>query len=128
MGTRSLTVVKDDQLTDIIVLYRQYDGHPDAHGLALAEFLLPIRITNGICGDNKNTANGMGCLAAQIVAHFKVDVGGFYLYPSGTRDVGEEYLYIVRLRKDNTLNISAYDKQEQLTTGSIENYISEWRK
>ena len=38
----------------------------------------------------------MECLAAQLVSHFKGDqIGNFYLYPSGTRDCGEEYIYTV---------------------------------
>lgn len=37
----------------------------------------------------------MGCLAAQVVAHFKTKVGGFYLYPPKTHDIGEEFIYTV---------------------------------
>jgi len=36
----------------------------------------------------------MGCLAAQLIAHFKVDAGGFYLYPTTqNQDCGQEYEY-----------------------------------
>lgn len=52
-------------------MYRQYDGYPSGHGQELADYLKTFRITNGISGDPINTANGMACLAAQIVAHFK---------------------------------------------------------
>ena len=39
----------------------------------------------------------MSCLVAQTVAHFKTrsPVGGFYLYPAGTRNAGEEFIYEV---------------------------------
>jgi len=37
----------------------------------------------------------MGCLAAQLVSNFKVSAGGFYLYPTNSSDVGEEYVYHV---------------------------------
>ncbi|HRI04902.1 MAG TPA: hypothetical protein PLL77_14280 [Pyrinomonadaceae bacterium] len=37
----------------------------------------------------------MDCLAAQLIAHFKTEPGGFYLYPAGRRDCGEEYVYTV---------------------------------
>ena len=43
-------------------------------------------------------ANGMPCLAAQLVAKFKQEVGHFYLYPARTRDCGEEYVYTVGLK------------------------------
>jgi len=96
MGTRCLTVVQEDG-KDVMVMYRQYDGYPDGHGQELAEFLKDISIGNGISGNKEigSFANGMGCLAAQIVVNFKKEVGGFYLYPSGTRNCGEEFTYIV---------------------------------
>jgi hypothetical protein len=85
MGTRSLTVMKDDESREIAVMYRQFDGYPDGHGQELVDFL------------NKAQHNGMDCLAAQIVAHFKTEhgCGGIYLHPAGTRDCGEEWIYTV---------------------------------
>ena len=81
MGTRSLTYVYEDN-TPIICMYRQYDGYMSGHGQELAEFLAPFTVVNGLgMGDNAGIANGMGCLAAQLVAHFKVGAGQFYLYP-----------------------------------------------
>jgi hypothetical protein len=96
MEIRCLTVVQEDN-KDVMVMYRQYDGYPDGHGQELAEFLKGVSIGSGISGDKEmgSFANGLGCLAAQIVAHFKTQAGGFYLYPSGTRDCGEEFTYIV---------------------------------
>jgi len=94
MGTRCLTVFKDGE-KEIAVLYRQFDGYLDGHGKSLAEFCSGIKIVNGLGVDIEKMANGMGCLSAQIVAHFKQKCGGFYLYASGTRDVWEDYIYIV---------------------------------
>lgn len=96
MGTRCLTVFKDDT-REIAVMYRQSDGYPDGHGKELWDFLRGKAIVNGISGkDNVRTAfNGMGCLTASVVAHFKEDIGGFYLYPANTRDMGEDYIYTV---------------------------------
>src|SRR3990172_12918368 len=96
MGTRSLTVFEDDDKTEIVVMYRQMDGYPEGHGKDLAEFLSNMVITNGILlGDKRKTANGMGCLAAQVIAHFKKETGGFYLLPAGARNSGEEWVYII---------------------------------
>ncbi|MBK9214636.1 MAG: hypothetical protein IPM59_03415 [Chloracidobacterium sp.] len=98
MGTRSLTIVEEIGGAEICVLYRQYDGYPTGHGAELKSFLEGIQIVNGLSpGDHKRTANGMDCLAAQLIAHFKTGPGGFYLYPAGTRDCGEEYIYTVYL-------------------------------
>lgn len=100
MGTRCLTVVKDEDGKECLVMYRQMDGYPDGHGRELEEFLKGKKMVNGIGMNPKNIFNGMGCLAGQIVSHFKGEVAGnFYLYPSGTRDVGEEYVYIVTAKE-----------------------------
>lgn len=100
MGTRCLTVIEDDQGTELLVMYRQYDGYPEGHGAELKSFLKGFKVINGISDPHATkTANGMGCLAAQIVSHFKQQfpLGGIYLYPAGTRDCGEEYIYRVKV-------------------------------
>ncbi len=96
MGTRSLTFVYDGK-EPMINMYRQFDGYPSHHGSKLAEFLNSFdAIVNGISvGDNRKIANGMGCLAAQLIAHFKIDAGGFYIYPVTAKDCGQEYEYHV---------------------------------
>ncbi len=100
MGTRSLTVILDEENKEICVLYRQYDGYLNGHGAELKEFLEGFSVVNGFgSGDPPKTANGMGCLAAQIIANFKSGIGGFYLYPADTRDYGEEYIYTIYLQK-----------------------------
>lgn len=96
MGTRSLTFVYDyDQ--PVVCMYRQFDGYQTGHGRELADFLNSIEaVTNGIRADEtRRTANGMGCLAAQMVAFFKTGVGGFYLYPTNTKDADQDYEYHV---------------------------------
>lgn len=95
MGTRCLTVFKDGK-QEIVVMYRQSDGYPDGHGKELADFLKGKTIVNGMSGEPEDTIfNGMGCLAASVVAKFKDGPGGIYLHPPGTRNCGEEYIYTV---------------------------------
>jgi len=81
-------------------MYKQYDGYPTGLGQELADWLANMRIVNGIrCGAEDcavgRMANGMDCLAAQLVAHFKTEVGGVYLLPPGTRGAGEEFIYTI---------------------------------
>jgi hypothetical protein len=110
MGTRSLThfierykeVSKDKRRkpkvkdTEIVVMYRQYDGYPSGHGIQLAEFLSKGRLVNGISAtENELVFNGMGCLTAQVVANFKEGAGNIYLHTAGTKDCWEEYDYYV---------------------------------
>ena len=100
MGTRCLTVIKDDDGSEIAVMYRHWDGGLASHGKELVKFLKPMRLIDGISDDNeKNVANGMNDLAAQVICHFKKKkghrVGKIYLYTPETRDVGEEFIYEV---------------------------------
>lgn len=106
MGTRSLTVFQDDDGKEIAVLYRQHDGYPEGHGKALKEWLDGKRLCSGIrTRDSKEEFNGMSCLAAWTVANFKKEIGGFYLYPAGTRECDEEYIYTVYQSKDDPSKI-----------------------
>lgn len=96
MGTRSLTFVYEDN-APLMCMYRQFDGYPAGHGLELANFLTSFdAIVNGYgIQEERKVANGMGCLAAQMVANFKVGVGNFYIYPVDCGDCGQEYEYHV---------------------------------
>lgn len=95
MGTRALTFVYSVRGEPIINLYCQYDGYPDGYGLDLAEFLNSIKLVNGLVTglSNDGLANGTGCLAAQLVAKFKVGAGSYYLFPVTDNDCGQEWEY-----------------------------------
>jgi len=94
MGTRSLTFVYDGD-TPVINMYRQFDGYPSGHGAELAEFLDGMEIVNGFGEVKPKLANGMGCLAAQMIANFKQTVGGFYIHPVTDTDCWQDYEYHV---------------------------------
>jgi hypothetical protein len=94
MGTRCLTEIMNGNQV-LVTMYRQFDGYLTGHGAELQKAFGKIKLVNGISGDDKKIANGLGCLAAQVVAHFKDGPGGIYIEPPGARDVGEEYIYIL---------------------------------
>ena len=94
MGTRSLTFVYDGD-KPIVNMYRQFDGYPTGHGQELAEFLLSGKMVNGYSDKDAKQFNGMGCLAAQMIAHFKQSVGGFYIYSVDSTDCWQDYEYHV---------------------------------
>jgi hypothetical protein len=107
MGTRSLTFVYEkygEVQKPVCNMYRQFDGYPTGHGAELAEFLNGGRLVNGLI--HTKTAeevvfNGMGCLAASMVAHFKQSPGGFYIHPTDVTDCGQDYEY--HIYNDNGL-------------------------
>jgi hypothetical protein len=102
---RNSTVVTDERGEEICILLRAADGHPAAHGFDLKRFLSCFVVTRGVVTHsllerNRKFAAGMNCLAAQIVAHFKTATGGFYLYPAGARELGEEFRYTISYSAD----------------------------
>jgi len=126
MGTRSITKIHDnywgnDSTPPIVVaMYRQFDGYPEGHGLELAHWLRTKQIVNGIPvgADTTNMANGAGCLAAQMVAHFKMalyhQVGGVYIYPTDADR--EEYNYDITVNPRGqgiTLRVTNYYADEK---------------
>lgn len=135
MGTRSLTIFKDGQ-EELAVLYRQFDGYPEVHGMDLANFLSGLNVVNGIpMGSTDRMANGGGCLAVQVIHYLKQKecydpcvkslsrgAGGLYLYKAGTRDAGEEWTYVLTCEeaevplgervKDNQVQVTVWNGEE----------------
>ena len=131
MGTRSLTVFNDTYNDEeIAVFYRQFDGYPEGHGTDLLDILKDMYIVNGITnGEKRKIANGMECLSATVVSHFKDGPGNFYLHSAGTRDIGEEFIYTLYYN-DKELKIKVedtYDDGHDLFDGDIKEY-EEWIK
>lgn len=135
MGTRSLTFVYEGE-EPVINMYRQYDGYPSGHGAEIAEFLAPFTMVNGISTtETRKVANGMGCLAAQLVANFKDGAGGFYLYPTTAVDCGQDYEYHIYQqvgelrvgitnRGCNFFGLTQSDINEKIFDGTVEELIA----
>ena len=127
MGTRSLTriIPRQDGLSfneghekvelSHVNMYRQYDGYPQGHGLDLAEFLKDFKIINGIGGNAElgTHANGSGCLAAQMVKHFKEKVGNIYLFSPDDNKGWEEYIYTIYPKEGEPCYISIWSVFEE---------------
>lgn len=130
MGTRSLTFVYDEEGRTLISMYRQYDGYPSGHGKELAEFLEPITMVNGIGATDNKIANGPGCLAAQLVAHFKDGPGGIYLVPTTAVDCGQDYEYHIATHGEGAgLTITCHRieglrpfRRKEIFDGSLEEF------
>lgn len=119
MGTRSLTYVYDGRDTKntqaLMCAYQQFDGYPSGVGQELADFAKGFTIVNGYSLSQEDAvgtiANGAGCFAAQLVAHFKKRVGGFYLRVADPeRDDGQEYEYHLFVQEGVPIQIKCYDR------------------
>ncbi len=111
MGTRSLTYINDG-VENIVCLYRQYDGYPSGLGKELYEFLRDFNIVNGYGKAAPTLANGIGCLAAQVIKKLKVETGNVYIYPPNSTDCGEEFTYTI-----TTKNGKVYLKVDEIGWG-----------
>jgi hypothetical protein len=137
MGTRSLTTFistwKDEETKKvknekIVTMYRQFDGYPTGHGKELAEFLAQGKLVNGICSNETQLVfNGMGCLAAQVVANFKDGPGNIYLHRGGTTNCWEEYRYEVignEETKELTFKcVEVHGKPVTLYQGTVQGFL-----
>jgi hypothetical protein len=126
MATRSLTIVKESlslSTNELVVIYKQTDGYPEGMGMKLANFLEGYKIINGIPPNpDPKSANGIHDLAAQLVAELTNGIGEIYLYPSGTRDVWEEFIYYIYPSTNNTLRIrtvETYHKTDPKTSEQV---------
>jgi hypothetical protein len=124
MGTRSTTKVVDSYGNTLINLYRQFDGYLEGHGQELIDFLEPFQLVNGIGAHNPEgrIANGIQCLAAQLIAEFKTEVGGFYMVPA---DEEEEYNYTIQGLETNGIRVTceAYDENYVLEDGKFKKVV-----
>lgn len=94
MGTRSLTHIyeKANSEKPFVTIYRQFDGYPSGMGEDIKKALGEKTLVNGY-SDPRTETNGMPCAAAMLIAAIKEGCGNVYLYPAGTEDCGEDYVY-----------------------------------
>jgi hypothetical protein len=140
MGTRSLTTFIEpyqdkngkQKNEKIVTMYRQYDGYPSGHGIDLAEFLASGTMVNGFSpNEEKLVFNGMGCLAAQVIAHFKEGVGGFYLHRGGVTNCCEEYRYeVITNGAGQDITLRCYDVYDKkwIFEGTPKEFIQKYKK
>jgi hypothetical protein len=125
MGTRAVVKVFNEDGNHLVSLYFQFDGYLSGVGEDLATFLSNKTVINGYALDqtSERFANGMGCLAAQIVAHFKEEIGGVYICEA---DDTEYYTYIVRHCKNNygKITMEWLDADKVCFSGSPKEFLN----
>ena len=104
-------------------IYHHYDSYPDHLGVGIAKFLSDIRVVNGL-GSHKGKvlANGMGCLAAQVLTYLKlgrhydnppqkeeIQVGNVYLDGPNTERGDLEYAYYIWATENKDIWISIFE-------------------
>ena len=121
MSTRALVRFVNKKGKNVATIYKHFDGYPEGFGLDLANFLSDMVIVEGIDLVHKgHVANGMECLAAQVVAFFKQGVGDVYLYPSDTleSDTDANYVYVIKDKGDGDVLFIVYNGSRVLFSGN----------
>ena len=108
----------------IVSIYNHYDGYPEGLGMKLANYLEGTKIVNGLGKNNEDVFNGLGCLAASLIAELKDGPGNLYIEDPERTHGGMEYEYYIwgDYHKDIWISIFEYDtcifvgKPKQLQT------------
>ena len=111
-------------------VYNHYDGHPERLGVTLASYLKSYDIRNGIPNDytglQSPMANGIGCLAAQLVSYLKEEPGNVYLQPAVNPN-WEDYVYYVWVKEGSRIMISIFDSNNEcIYVGDCESLIEKY--
>ena len=122
MSTHAITkfVEEDDEV--VCAFYTHCDGYPTGHGKDLKEFLKDFVITAGLCiSKDHPTANGAGCLAAQVVKHFKDAPGHTYMINPNCK-WSTSYTYTIKAVADKPIILLVESLGETLYDGPIKDY------
>ena len=95
----------------MVSIYNHYDGYPEGLGLKLANYLEGTKIVNGLGKNNEDVFNGLGCLAASLIAELKDGPGNLYIEDPNRKSGGIEYEYYIwgDYHKDIWISIFEYD-------------------
>ncbi len=116
----------------VITMYSHWDGYPEGFPLEVMQWLSGIAITNGLHTNTENTANGVSCLAAQMIAKFKTEPGNIYIYnPNMRHRLCEDYIYYIFIDNDSiriTVIRSDGDENTTVFESAISDYIQKFKQ
>ena len=111
-----------------VQVYKHYDGYPEGHPLDLAEYLKDFKIVNGLGGNTYQIANGLGCLAAQYVAAFKMEAGDIYLENPDTERCWIDYVTYIWGDDNKSIWMSIFnDEDECIFVGKPQELIDKYK-
>ena len=111
----------------IVDIYHHWDGYPEGLGVILASYLDDKRVVNGIGSkdDEDRIFNGMGCLAASLVAELKDGPGNVYIEPRDSHG-WIDYYYVIWGDTDKDIWISIFDEGECIFVGKPDKLIEKY--
>ena len=109
----------------IVDIYHHWDGYPEGLGVTLADYLNGKKVTNGLGRDNNNLFNGMGCLAASLVAELKDGPGDVYIEPRESHGWIDYYYYIWG-DEGKSIYISIFSDDECIFVGKPQQLLDKY--
>ena len=102
----------------VVEIYHHWDGYPEGLGVKLASYLDDKSIVNGLGSkDNEDIVfNGVGCMAASIVAQLKDGPGNVYIEDRGSH-AWIDYEYFIWGDTDKEIWISIFEDSECIFVG-----------
>ena len=110
----------------IVDIYHHYDGYPEGLGVTLASYLDGWHITNGMGRDGDTLFNGLGCMAASIVAELKDGPGNVYIEDKDRPHGWLDYEYFVWGDDYKDIWISIFDGDECIFVGKPRKLLSKY--
>ncbi len=95
----------------IVDIYNHWDSYPEGLGVTLGWYLSGKKIVNGLGSkDNEDLVyNGVGCLAASLVAYLKDGPGNVYIEDSEQQHTWIDYHYYIWGDDGKRIYISIFD-------------------
>ena len=110
----------------IVSIYNHFDGYPEGLGVTLASYLEDKKITNGLGKDRYSVFNGLGYMAASIIAELKDEAGQIYI-EDPTRPHGWiDYEYYVWGDDGKDIWISIFDGSDCIFVGKPTQLLSKY--
>tara|TARA_R100000152_G_C6670013_1_gene106575 strand:- start:284 stop:697 length:414 start_codon:yes stop_codon:yes gene_type:complete len=102
----------------IVSIYNHWDGYPEGLGVQLAEYFEDKVVTNGLGSrDDYDSFNGMGCLAASLIAELKDGPGNVYIEDPECPHGWIDYEYFIWGDDGKDIWISIFDDSECIFVG-----------
>ena len=110
----------------MVSIYNHFDGYPEGLGVTLASYLEDKVITNGLGKDRYSCFNGLGCMAASIIAELKDEAGQIYIEDPERPHGWIDYEYYVWGDYNKDIWISIFDDDECIFVGKPQALIDKY--
>ena len=110
----------------LVSIYKQYDGYPEGLGVTIADYLYGKKMVNGIGVDRSIVFNGLGCLAASLIAELKEEAGNVYVDNPESPHGWLDYEYVIWGSDHKDIWISIFDGNDCIFVGKPYKLLREY--